>query len=171
MTLASRRKAASEDPDNGRKRAETLLEASFAIAETTRLLRSAFDQRMRAIGLTGATWRLITQLSREDGQTQASLARRLEITAVALGEAVDRLEKSGHIERRADPNDRRKWRVYLTPQSERLLPEMFAKAEDMQAKAFCDLSDGDVAHFHAMLGSVRGRLLEMRIETADDDSA
>ena len=169
--MASGRKADSQAVDAGRKRAETLLEASFAIAETTRLLRSAFDQRMRAIGLTGATWRLLAQLSREDGQTQASLARRLEITAVALGEAVDRLEKSGHIERRADPNDRRKWRVYLTPLSQRLLPEMFSMAEEMQAKAFCDLSDSAVARFHAMLACVRGRLLEMRIETADDDPA
>jgi DNA-binding MarR family transcriptional regulator len=169
--LASRRKVASAALDIERGRAETLLETSFALGETTRLLRSAFDQRMRAIGLTGAAWRLITQLSREDGQTQASLARRLEITAVALGEAVDRLEKSGHVERRADPNDRRKWRVYLTPLSERLLPDMFAKGEDMQSEAFRDLSDADVARFHAMLARVRGRLHEMRVETADDDPA
>lgn len=126
---------------------------------------------MRALGLTGATWRLITHLSREDGQTQASLARRLEITPVALGEAVDRLERSGHIERRADPNDRRKWRVYLTPKSEQLLPDMFAMAEEIQSEAFRDLSDADVARFHSMLAHVRGRLHEMRVEVAEDDPA
>ena len=169
--MASGRKTAADAQDTERRRAETLLDASFALAETTRLLRSSFDQRMRAIGLTGATWRLITNLSREDGQTQASLARRLEITAVALGEAVDRLEKSGHIERRADPNDRRKWRVYLTPKSERMLPEMFAMAAELQSEAFRDLTDDDVARFHRMLACVRGRLHEMRIEVADDDPA
>jgi len=167
--LGSGRKSASEALDIERKRAASLLEATFALAEATRLLRSAFDQRMRAIGLTGATWRLITYLSREDGQTQASLARQLEITAVALGEAVDRLEKSGHIERRADPSDRRKWRVYLTPQSQRLLPDMFAKGEELQSEAFRDLSDGDVARFYAIIARVRGRLHEMRIETPEDE--
>jgi DNA-binding MarR family transcriptional regulator len=145
-------------------------EIGFSLAEVTRLLRAAFDQRMRVMGLTGSSWRVITSLSRENGQTQASLAERLEISRVALGEAVDRLEKTGHVLRCADPADRRVWRVHLTPLSRDLLPLMFATADELQADCFRDLSEADLAHLQAILARLRGRLLEMRIEPPDEEA-
>ena len=45
-------------------------DAGFQLAEVTRLMRAAFDQRMRAIGLTSATWRVLVYLGRSDGRTQ-----------------------------------------------------------------------------------------------------
>ncbi len=140
----------------------------LSLAEVTRLLRLAFDQRVRRLELTGATWRVIAYLSNEDGQTQASLARRLEMSPVALGEAVDRLEKSGHVERRADPNDRRKWRVHLTEKSRNLLPSLFAIAHELRGEYFRDLSRAEIAQLQAVLQRLRERLLEMKIETGDE---
>lgn len=134
-------------------------------------MRAAFDQRMRATGLTGSTWRVIASLSRQDGQTQASLAERLEISRVAIGEMVDRLERSGHVLRCADPADRRKWRVQLTPLSKDLLPLMFAAADELQADWFRDLSDVDLAQFDSTLGRLRERLVNMTIETQDEEAA
>lgn len=145
-------------------------ETGFALADVTRLLRMAFDQRMRSLGLTGSTWRVIAQLSREDGQTQALLAERLEISRVALGETVDRLEKSGHVQRRADPTDRRKWHVHLTELSRTILPMMFKTSEVLQSESFRDLSDQDIEHLTRVLSLMRGRLLDMQIETPDDEA-
>ena len=145
-------------------------EIGYGLAEVTRLLRAAFDQRMRGVGLTGASWRIITSLAREDGQTQAALAERLEISRVALGEAIDRLEKTGHVARRADPADRRVWRVNLTPLSRQLLPQMFGAADELQAACYRDLSEDDLAHLAHTLGRLRERLLEMKIETPDEET-
>lgn len=147
------------------------LEIGYSLAEVTRLMRAAFDQRMRETGLTGSTWRVITALSRQDGQTQASLAERLEISRVAIGETVDRLERSGHVLRCADPSDRRKWRVQLTTLSKDLLPLMFAKAEEMQADWFRDLSDAELASFNSILVRLRNRLVDMTIEPHDEETA
>lgn len=163
--------AAAAAPDPARQRAYASFDTGFALAEVTRLLRSAFDQRMRKVGLTGSTRRVITYLSREDGQTQASLAKRLDITRVALGEAVDRLEKSGHVKRRPDPVDRRKWRVHLTRKARDLLPEMFAAADQLQAECFRDLSDAELAQLQATLGHLRARLTDMTIESPNDEAA
>lgn len=147
------------------------LEIGYGLSEVTRLMRAAFDQRMRVTGLTGSTWRVIASLSRQDGQTQASLAERLEISRVAVGEMVDRLERSGHVLRCADPADRRKWRVQLTPLAQELVPLMFATAEELQADWFRDLSDGDLAHLDAILSRLRARLVDMKIETLDEEAA
>jgi MarR family transcriptional regulator, transcriptional regulator for hemolysin len=136
----------------------------LSLAEVTRLLRLAFDQRVRHLELTGATWRVIAYLSNEDGQTQASLARRLEMSPAALGEAVGRLERSGHVERRADPNDRRKWRVHLTEKSKTLLPSLFAIAREMSAEYFSTFSRSEVMQLQSILQRLCGRLFEMKIE-------
>lgn len=145
-------------------------EIGYGLADVTHLLRMAFDQRMRKMGLTTATWRVIAYLSREDGQTQAALAQRLEISRVALGETIDRLEKSGHVVRKADPVDRRKWRVHLTPRSHDLLPLMFERSEELRAECFQDLSEVELRQLESSLSRLRARLTGMKIETPDEES-
>ena len=149
---------------------ETQFEIGFGLAEVVRLMRRAFDQRMRTLGLTGSSWRIVAYLSREDGQTQAALADRLEISRVALGEAVDRLEKTGHVERRADLMDRRKWRVHLTQRSHDLLPLMFATSDELRAECFRDLHDDDIEQLRSILERLRGRLHDMKIDPPDQEA-
>ena len=145
-------------------------EIGFGLAEVVRLMRQAFDQRMRTLGLTGSSWRILAYLSREDGQTQAALADRLEISRVALGEAVDRLEKTGHVERRADLMDRRKWRVHLTLRSQELLPLMFETSDELSAECFQDLREEDIEQLRSILERLRRRLHDMRIDTSEQEA-
>jgi DNA-binding MarR family transcriptional regulator len=146
------------------------LEIAFALVEVTRLMRAAFDERMRELGLTGAHVRLLVRLARHDGQTQAGLARQLEVTPVALGELIDRLEKSGYVERRADPNDRRKWRIHLTGQATELLPTIYAAGEGMQAEMFQDLSAAEIAALGGTLGKLRARIRDMRGAAGEEEN-
>ena len=149
---------------------EARFEIGFGMADVMRLMRLAFDQRMRILGLTGSTWRVVAYLSRQDGQTQAQLADHLEISRVALGETIDRLERSGHVVRHADPTDRRKWRVHLTPLSRDLLPKIFATADDLRDECFSDLQADDVAQLRSTLRRLRERLLSMKIESPDHEA-
>lgn len=161
----------SETPEPLSAEQQQLLEIGYDLADVTRLIRAAFDQRMRAVGLTGAAWRVISSLNRVDGQTQASLAQRLEISRVAVGESVDRLEKSGHVERKADPADRRVWRLHLTPLSKELLPMMFATSAELHADCFRDLTPEDLAHLKVTLGRLKARILDIKIESLEEEAA
>lgn len=87
----------------------------FALADVTRLLRTVYDARLSGKGLSGASWRVLAYLYREDGLTQTKLADLLEVSRPAIGQMIDRLEASGFVERRADPADRRSWGVFLSP--------------------------------------------------------
>lgn len=153
-----------------REGADTRVEIGYGLAEVTHLLRMAFDQRMRGMGLTTATWRVIAWLSRQDGQTQADLAQRLEISRGALGETIDRLEKSGHVERRADPADRRKWRVHLTSLSHDLLPRMFETSAELRETHFQDFSEAELNQLQSSIARLRARLIGMKIEAPDEES-
>lgn len=144
-------------------------EIGFTLVEVTRLMRAAFDERMRCVGLTGTTWRLLVRLSRQDGQSQAALARQLEVTPVALGETIDRLEKSGHVERRADPRDRRKWRIHLTEEAVALMPRVRETAEALMTECYRDVRDDELGLIADALCRLRTRLHEMRIDAADEE--
>ena len=88
----------------------------------------------------------------------------------SLRDFIDRLEKSGHVERRADLTDRRKWRVHLTPLSRDLLPRMFETSAELQEACFQDLSEVELTQLQSSLTRLRARLVGMKIETPDEES-
>jgi DNA-binding MarR family transcriptional regulator len=57
---------------------------------------------------------LLLALSAEDGLSQRELAARIHNKPATLTVMVDRMEKTGLVERRPDPDDQRVTRVYLT---------------------------------------------------------
>lgn len=87
----------------------------FLVHDVARLMRLAFDRRVRDLGLTGAQWTVLCQVIRADGQRQIDLANATGMEKAPLGKLLDRLEAGGWILRRSDPDDRRVNRVYKTP--------------------------------------------------------
>ncbi|MGA9229208.1 MAG: MarR family transcriptional regulator, partial [Nitrosotalea sp.] len=53
-----------------------------------------------------------------DGLTQKELADKIYVDGSTLVPVIDKMEKNGLVERRADPKDRRMNRVFLTKKSE-----------------------------------------------------
>src|SRR5215207_10606853 len=90
------------------------------ISDTARLLRTVFDRRVRRLGLTRAQWLVLTRLYRRPGTSQTELAEMLEVDRASAGRMIDRMEKGGWVERRADPVDRRVKRLHLTPEARRI---------------------------------------------------
>ena len=64
----------------------TPLGTGYLLAEVTRLLRASVDRRMLDLGLTGSMWRVLVYLQREDGRSQADLAKELEVSRASLGQ-------------------------------------------------------------------------------------
>jgi MarR family transcriptional regulator, transcriptional regulator for hemolysin len=154
-----------------RERDADKLEISYMLTEATRLLRITFDQRMREFGLTAASARALSHLRREDGLSQIELARRLEVSRMALGQTIDRLERSGHVERRPDPSDRRVWRVHLTKKAKQLLPTLTDVAAEQQALILENIPEPEVEALKKTLRQICQRLREMPIETAPEEDA
>jgi DNA-binding MarR family transcriptional regulator len=92
----------------------TGLRFGFLIHDVSRLRRVAVDRALKPLGITRAQWWVLAFLSRRDGMTQTALAADLDLTKVAIGGLLDRMEVANFIERRADQNDARARRVFLT---------------------------------------------------------
>ncbi len=96
----------------------------FLLHDVARLLRVDADKRARLHGMTRAQWILLIWLERQPGITQKELAEIIEVEPITIARLVDRLEKSGMVERRPDPRDRRIWRLHLRPPALPMLREI-----------------------------------------------
>lgn len=138
----------------------------FLMADNARLLRRAFDTRVRTIGITRPQWRVLVVLKREEGINQGELAERLEVEAITIGRMVDRLQDAGLIERRADPNDRRAWRLFLTPRSRTLIEELRPVSDRMIEDTLEGFTLAERETFVTYLERVRANLLRQTEQEA-----
>ena len=90
------------------------LRVESTLMATARMVREAFDARLDAIDLNLTQASLIGYVAEFGPTTQTRLADRLGIGRAQIGSTVDRLARTGLVERHPDPADRRVWRVDLT---------------------------------------------------------
>ena len=131
---------------------------AFELSETARLLRRDFDRRAAELGVTRAQWRVLARLSREDGLRQVALAEALDVEPITLCRMIDRLEEAGMVERRADEEDRRAWRIHLTAKAGPLIETLHEIAEGFLADALAGIDGREQARVRDVLSRVRANL-------------
>lgn len=89
-----------------------------------RLTRVEADRRARRMGMTRAQWGIIRHLAETPGCSQKELADFLEVEPITVARLLDRLEATGMVERRADGQDRRVWRLHLLPAAQDVLKDI-----------------------------------------------
>ncbi len=136
------------------------------LADVARLIRRSFDQRARSIGVTRPQWRVLTLLVRHEGLNQGAIADLLEVEPITLCRMVDRLADAGLVERRADPSDRRAWRLHLTDKARPLLAELRILADSMFEDAVVGISLTEQEQLHDMLEIIRDNVKRRTPEMA-----
>lgn len=130
------------------------------ISDVARLIRTAFDRRVRELGITRAQWLLLTRLHRNPGVSQSELADLMEVERASAGRMIDRMEANGWVERRAQNGDRRVKRVYLTAEAEQVHRRIWHVAEETVEGALSDLSATEAAQLMRLLSRVKTTLVE-----------
>src|SRR5829696_4560215 len=128
------------------------------ISDVGRLLRTAFDRRVRRLGLTRAQWLVLTRLHRRPGASQSELAEMMEVEKATAGRMIDRLEAKGWVERRAQNGDRRIKRVHLTAEAERVHKRIWRMAELTLDDALANFSAQEGRQLRALLARVKQNL-------------
>ncbi|NOI90121.1 MarR family transcriptional regulator [Vibrio splendidus] len=83
-----------------------------------------FDTELKKHGLTIALWPTMMCLWEEEGLTQRDIAAKSKVENSTTTRTLDKLEKLELVERRADPNSRRSFRIYLTEKGKALEEEL-----------------------------------------------
>lgn len=165
-TKEKRRQAAEAASEGGRTLAE--LKAKYEFESTIgwlfhdihRVLTKGFERRATKLGITRAQWRVVMAARRVDGLTQTELADLVDMEKAPCGRLLDKLEKGGWIERRADPRDRRVNRVHATDKIEPIVPMMLEAAASLFEDALRSMSKRDIADLVAKLETIKANLAE-----------
>ena len=130
----------------------------YSITDVGRLLRTVFERRVRAFGLTRAQWLVIARVHRRPGLSQSEVADLLEIEKASAGRLIDRMQAKGWLQRRDDANDRRINRLHLTPAAERLHAAIWPIAEETVDTALGDLSAEERRQLSELMTRVKAKL-------------
>lgn len=91
------------------------------------------DEHIQSLGLTGAQFDVIAQLSQNEGISQQGLSEKLFVTKGNVCGLLGRMEEKGWVRRDADPDDRRAHRLYLTDEGRELAERVLPAQEEFVA--------------------------------------
>ena len=140
----------------------------FLVSDIARLIGVEYNRIMKPMGLTTPQFRMIMQLQRQDGVTQSSLANILAVGKVSTSGLIDRLEQSGWIERRADPNDRRSNLIYLTDKGHTIEARMLDTGKTLTKRTLKNLDSKQRTALIDMLVTVKKNLLDVESAHPED---
>lgn len=133
----------------------------YLLNDVTRHMRRQFDRRATRFNLTRAQWRALKTLAVDEGISQTELAERIEMEPIPVGRVIDRLQQAGFVERRADPADRRRWRLFLTDKARRVDDDMQVIAQQLREDAFAGIRRADIDLAMDVLNRIKTNLIAL----------
>jgi DNA-binding MarR family transcriptional regulator len=128
------------------------------VASTTFLLKrlgyAAKERGMQAYegeGLHPYHFAILLALDEGEHETQGAIADGLGYDRGQLVGLLDELEERALVERRRDPNDRRRHLVQLTADGKKALKRLRAVARQLEDEFLAPLSETDRTKLHALL--------------------
>jgi MarR family transcriptional regulator, transcriptional regulator for hemolysin len=131
----------------------------FLMKDVYRLWVRHFEQRAAQLGMSLTQCKVLVFLSRHEGATQTKLAELCDTEPMTVVRVLDRMERDGWIERRADPSDRRANRLYRKPKSDQIVDEIQRIAERARNEALAGLSAAERDQMMNLLERIRGNLV------------
>ena len=128
------------------------------MAQVSRLMRRDFDAKARTIGVTRPQWQVLTLLNLHQGINQGGLAEMLEVEPITMGRMIDRLQDANLVERRADPADRRAWRLFLTTKAQDMLEQLRPMANETFDAALEGITAAQRDQIVALMRKIRDNL-------------
>ncbi|EWT01549.1 MarR family transcriptional regulator [Intrasporangium oryzae NRRL B-24470] len=95
------------------------MDALFLVWLVARSTEDLLDSALAPSGLTGDEYAIYSVLSAAPTITPTELARWLAAPATTVSSYVKRFEARGHVTREPNPDDRRSYRIRLTPKGRR----------------------------------------------------
>ncbi len=139
-------------------------EGGNLVAKIHQLGGRVFGRILKAHGvdeLNPAQGRIIYELWKEDGISQAELASRTRLDKSTLTLMLDRLENQGQLRRESDPADARRRIVSLTPGNRAMHAAYTCASKEMIGIFYHGMTDAEIDAFEATLQKVL-RNLEAR---------
>lgn len=132
----------------------------FLTYEISHVIRQRFNREMENRGLTHAQWRALVLLSENENCRQVDLAELLEVKPITLARQVDLLEEANLVCRKKDYEDRRAYRLELTPKAKSIMQELWATADAIEDQILEILSADEQNALLKSLERIKAHIIE-----------
>lgn len=123
-----------------------------------RLFARELDRRIEPFGLMHGQFPALLMLWENPGLTQTEIARRVGVEQPTMANTLARMERDGWIERRPDPQDRRRTLVFPSARALEIRDQVLACALSVNAEATQGMDPAEQAQAMALLGRMIANL-------------
>jgi len=116
----------------------------FLLNVAQRRLQRFVAAQTRDGGVTSAQSGLLFVLGRTDGVLMGEAGAALDLGMPGISGLAERMVEAGLIEKRADPDDGRAWRLWLTPAGRKALARSKARVAELNARLMEGFSEGEI---------------------------
>ena len=126
----------------------------FNLGRVMRRVYDYYEQRLSPFGLTPPQYFVFNALWMGDGISVGELGERVSLDSSTLTGIIDRMEKSGYVERRPNPDDRRSVLVFLTAKARELAPHILEFADELDTTLRQPFGQEEMNTFERVLRSL-----------------
>ena len=120
------------------------------------VLQKTFNEN--GYSLTAEHWGILQKLYERDNLTQVELATLLSKDKPNITRIIDVMEKNNLVQRKAAPNDRRKYLISPTAYAKNIKKDLFSIARTIKKRAYQGLSASDLARLRTQLNHIFANL-------------
>lgn len=136
----------------------SLSDLSPALTQAARSMRTVLSRSLTDSGLYAGQDGVILALAGQDGMAAGALAQKLGVKAPTMTRTIGRMEAQGFVERRADADDARLTKVFLTDSGRNSVEQISAAAAASDTLATHDFSDKEIRTLVRLLKAIDSNL-------------
>ncbi|GAA4763193.1 MarR family winged helix-turn-helix transcriptional regulator [Citricoccus nitrophenolicus] len=134
----------------------------YTIKQLEQGLRAPLEQATQlGAGLSTAQYTALSVLDRWPGITSSELARRSFVRAQSMAETMTPLIEIGHVRRERDPENARRFPLYLTAKGRKVLESARGPVAELESRLLAAIPPSERGQFAAFLRSCRSALPEL----------
>lgn len=137
------------------------INGGFQVSKIKQLGDRIFEKILTERGIeafNGAQGRILYVLFQEDGVPIKTVSEKSGLAITSLTTMLERMEKSGLIQRKQDPADKRKTRLYLTDKAHALENDYISLSEEMGDIYYQGFTEEEVKAAEGYLDRIRMNL-------------
>ena len=113
-----------------------------------------FMEETAEFDVTPVQFAILNALMDDPGEDQITLAGRVAFDAATSGSVIGRLEAKGWVRREADPADKRRKLLWVTPEGQKVALQMKRAVSKVQTRLLGPLSAAERKRFSALLAKL-----------------
>ena len=119
--------------------------AAYRIHRLARLLKVHLSRwTQERLGVTQEQWFILFRLHERDGRTPSEMADEVLHDYPNITRLIDGLVKKGYVERRPNPDDRRKQNIFLTPVGKAQLAGALKEVTEVREDIYRDITAAEI---------------------------